>query len=135
MLARQRFTANTCLQQQEREAANEHNAANGAQNRRASLEIVSGGAVQQSGYEYEENARTAYESHSPEEYEFDHSYQAAPSGGGHHRTNGAVVGSGGGRSGGYSVAQTHDYLGYPKDQQPFDSRGLWENEEKAEDLW
>lgn len=37
------------------------------------------------------------------------------------------------------MAQTHDYLGYPKDQQPFDSRGmgLWddEGEDAKEDLW
>ncbi|KYG40542.1 hypothetical protein M433DRAFT_160266, partial [Acidomyces richmondensis BFW] len=35
----------------------------------------------------------------------------------------------------YSVATTHDYLGYPKDQQPFGQAGLWDDEEKTEDLW
>ena len=44
-------------------------------------------------------------------------------------------GGGGGGRGGYSVAQSHDYLGYPKDKQPFNSQGLWDEEEKPEDLW
>ena len=62
---------------------------------------------------------------------------------------GSGGGSGGGGSGGgssngagssgYSVASTHDYLGYPKDQQPFgeqtQSNGLWDDEKVAEELW
>ena len=47
-------------------------------------------------------------------------------------------GGGGGRGSAYSVASTHDYLGYPKDQQPFgqsDGKGLWDDEEKGEELW
>ena len=82
---------------------------------------------------------------SSEEYEYDHSYQQqqqhqqqqqpAP-----HRTNGigtAHGGSGGGARGQYSVAGTHDYLGYPKDQQPFGSQGgLWDDDdERREEMW
>lgn len=43
-------------------------------------------------------------------------------------------GAGGGD--GYSVAGTHDYLGYGNSQQSFSTQaGLWDDEEKAEDLW
>jgi len=49
-------------------------------------------------------------------------------------------GSGGGMEGagrGYSVASTHDYLGYPKDQAGFDGGGrLWEEEEQGSgEMW
>ncbi|KAK0856097.1 hypothetical protein LTS02_007829 [Friedmanniomyces endolithicus] len=61
----------------------------------------------------------------------------------HHSGGGGGGGGGGGPSQaqqgahGYSVASTHDYLGYPKDQQPFGTgqEGLWDDEEKAEELW
>lgn len=33
------------------------------------------------------------------------------------------------RDSGYSVASTHDYLGYSNQQ------GMWDNEERTEDLW
>ncbi|KAK5724486.1 hypothetical protein LTR15_004531 [Elasticomyces elasticus] len=38
---------------------------------------------------------------------------------------------------GYSVASTHDYLGYPKDQQPFGGGqdGLWDGEKDEDPLW
>ena len=38
---------------------------------------------------------------------------------------------------GYSVASTHDYLGYPKDQPVFGTgqEGLWDDEERTEELW
>ncbi|KAK1013984.1 hypothetical protein LTS01_000514 [Friedmanniomyces endolithicus] len=60
-------------------------------------------------------------------------------GGGGGGSGGGGGGGGGGPSGahGYSVASTHDYLGYPKDQQPFGTgqEGLWDDEDKAEELW
>ena len=54
---------------------------------------------------------------------------------------GNVGGSGSGgaqlqQQAGYSVASTHDYLGYPKDQQPFgQDAGLWDAEKAGEELW
>jgi hypothetical protein len=54
-------------------------------------------------------------------------------------SNGGPAGGGGGAGAGggmgYSVASTHDYLGYPKDQHSFGQQGLWDDEEKTEDLW
>ena len=53
------------------------------------------------------------------------------------KANGAHSSGGGGGGGGngYSVASTHDYLGYSTDGQPFgQQQGLWDDEEK-EDLW
>ncbi len=99
-----------------------------------------GGAVQQrTSYDYDDDSSGGYDTRSSEEYDYDQSYQHTQHPTGHQRSNGVVVvGSGeAGRpsAGGYAVAQSHDYLGYPKDQAPFDSRGLWDDEEKAEDLW
>lgn len=54
------------------------------------------------------------------------------------RVDGIMGGSGHPQAAGYSVASTHDYLGYPKDEQPFSSGqdgGLWDDNEKAEELW
>ncbi|KAK3069301.1 hypothetical protein LTR53_012477 [Teratosphaeriaceae sp. CCFEE 6253] len=65
----------------------------------------------------------------------------APAGSGGHAVSGAGGGGGGGGAGpgqaGYSVASTHDYLGYPKDQQPFGTgqQGLWDDERASEELW
>ena len=44
---------------------------------------------------------------------------------------------GGGGGGGYSVSHTHDYLGYAKNEQPFEQQGLWDDEEKGEreEMW
>ena len=79
----------------------------------------------------DEDSSTGYDTRSSEEYEYDHSYQPQVG-----RTNGLSNGGGrGGSRAGYSVAGTHDLLGYPKDQQPFGSQGgLWDDEEKRE-LW
>ena len=89
---------------------------------------------QRASYDYEDDSSTGYDTRSSGEYEYG-PYQHHPS-----RTNGVggAVGGGSGGSrggGGYSVSGSHDYLGYPKDQQPFDSQnGLWDDEEKRE-LW
>ena len=66
-------------------------------------------------------------------------------------TGGQPVQNGGGGGGGsssgererqqqqqpsYSVASTHDYLGYPKDQQPFGQDvGLWDEEKAGNEQW
>lgn len=101
-----------------------------------------------SDYNHNPGGGGDYEHRDSEEYEDGHtqtgsdqySREAAQArangimgGGGHQKS--AVDGRGSG-SGGYSVAGTHDYLGYPKDQQPFggDSGGLWDDE-KEQDLW
>ena len=65
-----------------------------------------------------------------------HSGSSAPRG--HHSGGDGGHGGGGGGAGadqGYSVASTHDYLGYRHDEKPFGDKGLWEDEEKAEELW
>lgn len=37
---------------------------------------------------------------------------------------------------GYSVSSTHDYLGYPKHQEPFTQDSLWNDaNEKEPELW
>ncbi|KAK3110557.1 hypothetical protein LTR53_015030 [Teratosphaeriaceae sp. CCFEE 6253] len=62
----------------------------------------------------------------------------APAGsGGGHAVSGGGGGGGGPGPGGYSVASTHDYLGYPKDQQPFGTgqQGLWDDDRASEELW
>ena len=131
-------------QQQEREASGAaSNAPNGGpSNKRTSTEIATGVASQQqqyqqhrTSYDYtDEESSTGYDTRSSEEYEHEHTYQAQTG-----RANGVSHsldnGGRGGSRGNYSVAGTHDYLGYPKGQQPFDSQGgLWDDEEKRE-LW
>ena len=117
--------------------------------KRTSVEIATGETQQQpqphtqqqqrSSYDYDEDSSTGYDTRSSEEYEYDHSYQAQNT---PYRTNGIGTavpvgggGGGGGGRGGYSVAGTHDYLGYPKDQQPFESQGLWDDDRKSEEMW
>jgi hypothetical protein len=84
-----------------------------------------------------------YDRRSSEEYEnsfmqvgsHQYSREAAQA-----RVNGLMGGGEGGGGGGqpasYKVASTHDYLGYPKDQQPFGTGqdGLWDDE-KEQELW
>ncbi|KAK3699844.1 hypothetical protein LTR37_016259 [Vermiconidia calcicola] len=132
--------------QQDREAVTDTNSAANP-SKRTSLEIATGGAPQQqqqqqqnqrTSYDYDEDSSTGYDTRSSEEYDHDQSYQAQvmlqQS-----RTNGNGTSGGGGgggsRGGGYSVANTHDYLGYPKDRQPFGSQGLWEDDQKDEEMW
>lgn len=127
--------------------------------KRTSLEIATGGGAQQqhqqhhyqqeqprTSYDMEEdgNSSAGYDPRSSEEYEYDqhqhqqhqyHSaYQSQPQS---HRNGVGTSDRSGAERGGYSVANTHDYLGYGKDQQPFDrdERGLWDDEERGEEMW
>ncbi|KAK4549517.1 hypothetical protein LTR36_006514 [Oleoguttula mirabilis] len=138
-----------------------------AHGRSSSYDIAtSGGAQQQrahAGYDDEQqHSSSGYDRRSSEEYDSSYSSSSAAddpysgarsrvngimtgghTGGGAHSSGGSGgggAGSGGGGSGqqpGYSVASTHDYLGYPKDQQPFgqDGGALWEDEKAGEELW
>lgn len=41
------------------------------------------------------------------------------------------------RSNGYNVGSGHDYLGYSKNEQPFEQQGLWDEEanQRDDDMW
>ncbi|KAF2772357.1 hypothetical protein EJ03DRAFT_324783 [Teratosphaeria nubilosa] len=115
---------------------------------RTSFEMVQAG-VQEAGGQgwddrsYDEDGHSGYDSRENyESYDSQYSSQSDPA-----RVNG-ILGqpvdrpsrnSGGYNhgNGGYSVASTHDYLGYPKDQQPFGQDSLWDDERKEDggDLW
>ncbi|KAK5123632.1 hypothetical protein LTR85_002670 [Meristemomyces frigidus] len=112
----------------------------------------------------QQNSASGYDRRSSEEYDSRYSTSSAPAddpyssarsrvngimtgghtgGGSNHGSNHGSGGGGGGgqqqqQQSGYSVATTHDYLGYPKDQQPFGHEGsgaLWEGEKGGEELW
>ena len=89
------------------------------------------------GYDVDDQSSSGYDPRSSEEYEYQQQHYSNPSSDPHYSTQSAPAranGGGGGGPAGYSVATTHDYLGYPKDQQPFGQQSLWEDE-KSEDLW
>ena len=151
------------MQQQERESSDNGHDNMHTPGNRTSLEIATAGGggsgsnphpITSYG-DYEDDPSGGYDARSSEEYEYDHSYhqpqqqqqqhqqqhhhhhQSTP-----YRTNGVAVslgggggGGGGGGRGGYSVAGSHDYLGYPKDKQPFDSQRLWDDDRRYEELW
>ena len=92
----------------------------------------------------DDNSSVGYDPRSSEEYEYDqqqqqqHSYRSAYQSQPQSQRNGVgTSGRGGAERGGYSVANTHDYLGYAKDRQPFerDEGGLWDDDEKGEEMW
>ncbi|KAK5156666.1 hypothetical protein LTS14_004878 [Recurvomyces mirabilis] len=131
----------------------------GQQSGRTSEEMISAGATgaagqQQQRSNYDQHYRSSYDNndqqhssggydHGRESDEYENSQYVRPNQYSHEtaqeRVNG-IMGQPATNSGGqqsYSVASTHDYLGYPKDQQPFDARGgdLWDDDRKSEELW
>ncbi|KAK4506897.1 hypothetical protein PRZ48_000630 [Zasmidium cellare] len=103
---------------------------------RTSFDMIHGG---QRGDAGEESSQRGYDRRSSEEYgrqqQYSYSSQNGSGHAGHARSNGngnGYSGGGGGSGGGsgYSVASTHDYLGYSNNQQ-----SMWDDEERAEELW
>ena len=128
------------------------------QSGRTSEEMISAGAAgasqqqqQQRSDNYDQHYRSSYDmndqhnsggyDHGRESDEYENSQYVRPNQYSHEsaqeRVNGIMGQPAAGSGGGYSVASTHDYLGYPKDQQPFDNRGgdLWDDDRKSEELW
>lgn len=115
-------------QQQAREEAAQ--SAQSSSNR-TSFDMIHGG--QRNGNDAGESSSSGHDRRSSEEYSRQQYSYSSQSGSGHSRTNGNGYSGGNSNSGGgsgYSVASTHDYLGYSNNQQ-----GLWEDEERAEELW
>lgn len=120
-------------------------------NRRTSFEIATGephaayptvhAQPSSTGYDRDENNMP----HSAAGYDYqgsniyDQQYRSQEPARRSHDNGSASYGNdGAGRPNGsrstYGVASTHDYLGYAKDEQPFGSNTLWDDE-KVEDLW
>ncbi|KAK5162849.1 uncharacterized protein LTR77_011106 [Saxophila tyrrhenica] len=106
---------------------------------------------QRTSYDPDSDSSAGYDPRSSEEYEYDQHQHQQQQQQQHHPSYqphqppsrngvGTARGSGGG-GGGYSVAGTHDYLGYPKEQQGFGGgeRGLWDDDDEGrggrEELW
>ncbi|EMC99684.1 hypothetical protein BAUCODRAFT_346262 [Baudoinia panamericana UAMH 10762] len=89
---------------------------------RPSTEVGGGAGASRTSYETDEHSTAGYDHRDSEE------------------ANGIMTGgisSASPQTSGYSVASTHDYLGYHKDEQPFSAGAdgrLWDDE-KAEGLW
>ncbi|KAK5133877.1 hypothetical protein LTR08_007208 [Meristemomyces frigidus] len=136
-------------QQTRHERDQSANARKSSHNRSSSFDIATGGGAQQrrSGYDQNEdlqNSPSGYDRNSSEEY--DNRYSSAAQSrvagimtGGQPVQNaggGGPSSGGGAQQPGYSVASTHDYLGYPKDQQPFgQDASLWDEEKGGDEPW
>lgn len=111
------------LQQQAREEAAQNPSS------RTSFDMIHGG--QGTSLDAGESSSSGYDRRSSEEYSRQQYSYSSQNGPGYPRTNGNGNPEGGsGGISGYSVASTHDYLGYSNNQQ-----GLWDDEERAEELW
>lgn len=144
------------LQQQERQDRESQTPSNGSATAAAAGSYAEPSQQQRSGFDTTSDEDSGgYDTRSSEEYDYEdqarhqqsyhhqqQSYQNQQQGygrqnGGYYGSSGGPVGGdrGAGAGGGYSVSGSRDYLGYPKDQQPFDSRGLWDDERRDEELW
>lgn len=81
--------------------------------------IHEGQQQQRASFETKEQSSGSHDRQTSEDYGRNAYGYSSQSGPGHARTNG----------GNYSVASTHDYLGYSGSQQ------LWDDDEREEELW
>ncbi|KXS99660.1 hypothetical protein AC578_9900 [Pseudocercospora eumusae] len=113
-------------EQARQEAANNANSDAG----RTSFDMVHEG---QMNYESQQQQQSSHHQRRASQDRGQQSYSSHSGSGSNPRTNGA--GANGTNSQGYSVATTHDYLGYSKSE-PFSSQqGLWNEREVEEELW
>ncbi|KAF7195560.1 Protein zds1 [Pseudocercospora fuligena] len=112
-------------EQARQEAANNANSDAG----RTSFDMVHEG---QMNYESQQQQHSSHQRRASQD-RGQQSYSSHSGNGSNPRTNGA--GANGTNSQGYSVATTHEYLGYSKSE-PFSSQqGLWNEREVEEELW